>query len=304
MENLSTYNFSISRLKEYFPAASRTGIGEDLCLLNVRFDENIHPLEHPFRLEGVLLLYCIKGNMRMSINLNEYVITDNSLILCTPQNILKVADIPYPEKKSLHYVVIAMSQKFASELRLDFKRIIYEGMPLAEAPVATLSEEAKEMVARYLELVAGVSKSDMKLKDEALRSLMSSLFCIVAGIWMEKMDELKVASAQTTTRSRMIFEHFIRLVSEYHTIHRNVGFYADKLCLTPKYLSKLIKTASGKSAPEWIDSYVILEAKNLLKYSDITIKEIVYRLNFPNQSVFYKFFKARTGMTPSEYRNS
>ncbi|MBR1959620.1 MAG: AraC family transcriptional regulator [Bacteroidales bacterium] len=304
MENLSTYNFSISRLKEYFPAASRTGIGEDLCLLNVRFDENIHPLEHPFRFDGVLLLYCIKGNMRMSINLNEYDITDNSLILCTPQNILKVADIPYPEKKSLHYVVIAMSQKFASELRLDFKRIISEGMPLAEAPVATLSEEAKEMVARYLELVAGVSKSDMKLKDEALRSLMSSLFCIVAGIWMEKMDELKVASAQTTTRSRMIFEHFIRLVSEYHTRHRNVGFYADKLCLTPKYLSKLIKTASGKSAPEWIDSYVILEAKNLLKYSDITIKEIVYRLNFPNQSVFYKFFKARTGMTPSEYRNS
>ena len=279
MENLSTYNFSISRLKEYFPAASRTGIGEDLCLLNVRFDENIHPLEHPFRFDGVLLLYCIKGNMRMSINLNEYDITDNSLILCTPQNILKVADIPYPEKKSLHYVVIAMSQKFASELRLDFKRIIYEGMPLAEAPVATLSEDA-------------------------LRSLMSSLFCIVAGIWMEKMDELKVASAQTTTRSRMIFEHFIRLVSEYHTRHRNVGFYADKLCLTPKYLSKLIKTASGKSAPEWIDSYVILEAKNLLKYSDITIKEIVYRLNFPNQSVFYKFFKARTGMTPSEYRNS
>jgi AraC-like DNA-binding protein len=86
--------------------------------------------------------------------------------------------------------------------------------------------------------------------------------------------------------------------------YRNVGFYADKLCLTPKYLSKLIKTTSGKSAPEWIDSYVILEAKNLLKYSDIAIKEIVYRLNFPNQSVFYKFFKARTGMTPSEYRNS
>ena len=222
MENLSTYNFSISRLKEYFPAASRTGIGEDLCLLNVRFDENIHPLEHPFRFDGVLLLYCIKGNMRMSINLNEYDITDNSLILCTPQNILKVADIPYPEKKSLHYVVIAMSQKFASELRLDFKRIISEGMPLAEAPVATLSEDAKDMVARYLELVASVSKSDMKLKDEALRSLMSSLFCIVAGIWMEKMDELKVASAQTTTRSRMIFEHFIRLVSEYHTRHRNV----------------------------------------------------------------------------------
>jgi len=73
--------------------------------------------------------------------------------------------------------------------------------------------------------------------------------------------------------------------------------------LTPKYLSKLVKTASGRSAPDWIDSFVILEAKNLLKYSDIPIKEVVYRLHFPNPSVFHKFFKAHTGMTPSEYRN-
>ena len=129
------------------------------------------------------------------------------------------------------------------------------------------------------------------------------MICLAVGAWVEKMNEIKQEASQTTTRSKMIFEQFIRLVGEHHMKYRNVGFYADKLCLTPKYLSKLIKGASGKSAPEWIDSYVILEAKNLLKYSDITIKEIVYRLNFPNQSVFYKFFKARTGMTPSEYRN-
>ena len=108
----------------------------------------------------------------------------------------------------------------------------------------------------------------------------------------------------STGRSRMLFEQFIRLVADYHMQYRNVGFYADKLCLTPKYLSRLIKNATGKSAPEWIDAYVILEAKNLLKYSNNTIKEIVYKLNFPNQSVFYKFFKVRTGMTPSEYRKS
>ena len=102
----------------------------------------------------------------------------------------------------------------------------------------------------------------------------------------------------------MVFDQFIKLVSQNYTVHRNVGFYADKLCLTPKYLSKLIRDTSGRSAPDWIDSYVVLEAKNLLKYSNATIKEIVYTLNFPNQSVFYKFFKARTGMTPTEYRNS
>ena len=130
------------------------------------------------------------------------------------------------------------------------------------------------------------------------------MLCVVAGVWSERLEEVRNTTSQTTSRSRMIFDQFIKLVSEYHTKYRNVGFYANKLCLTPKYLSKLIKTASGRSAPEWIDAYVILEAKNLLKYSNDTIKQIVFKLNFPNQSVFYKFFKARTGMTPSEYRNS
>ena len=82
-----------------------------------------------------------------------------------------------------------------------------------------------------------------------------------------------------------------------------MAFYASHLGLTPKYLSKLIKQVSGWSAPDWIDSFVILEAKNMLKYTDDSIKEIVFKLHFPNPSVFYKFFKAHTGMTPSEYRN-
>ena len=79
-------------------------------------------------------------------------------------------------------------------------------------------------------------------------------------------------------------------------------FYADKLFITPKYLSKVIKQASGRSGPEWIDSFVILEAKNLLKYTDKPIKEVVWQLHFPNPSVFNKYFKKHTGMTPSEFR--
>jgi AraC-like DNA-binding protein len=113
----------------------------------------------------------------------------------------------------------------------------------------------------------------------------------------------KNTETERTARLNQVFERFIALVNEYHCSERGMAFYADKLCLTPKYLSKLIKQASGKSAPEWIDNFVILEAKNLLKYTNLAIKEIVFQLHFPNQSVFYKFFKAHTGMTPSEYRN-
>ena len=302
MENSTTYNLSISKLMDYFPPAQWRGIGDDFCMFNVRYDERLHTLDHPCRFDGLLMLYCVEGHLKLSVNLNEYDIRDNHLVITTPGNILKVSQVAGSEQ--LKYVIVAMSSRFAMGLKVDLKKIMNEGIALMEIPVMKLDEGMSSLMQQHLSLVANVINSDSSFREDSVTSIVSSMICLVAGLWADRINELREEAAQTTTRSRMILEQFIRLVGQYHTKYRNVGFYADKLCLTPKYLSKLIKTASGKSAPEWIDSYVILEAKNLLKYSDIAIKEIVYRLNFPNQSVFYKFFKARTGMTPSEYRNS
>ncbi|KAA6344491.1 Arabinose operon regulatory protein [termite gut metagenome] len=68
-------------------------------------------------------------------------------------------------------------------------------------------------------------------------------------------------------------------------------FYANKLCITPKHLSKVIKESSDRSAIEWIDSYVMLEAKALLKSTNMTIQQISDELNFPSQTFFGKYFK-------------
>ena len=304
MEKPQTYNLNVSKLQEVFPDNQWVGIGKEFCMLNVTYDEKIHALEHPCRFDGLLMLYCISGSVRISVNLNECDISDNHLIITTPGKILKVTDVPEQDASDLKYLLIAMSSDFASGLRLDLKSLLNDGVALMETPVLRLEEDKIKLMSQYLSLMAEVIRMEGEYQEDALRSLVASMLCVVAGVWSERLEEVRNTTSQTTSRSRMIFDQFIKLVSEYHTKYRNVGFYADKLCLTPKYLSKLIKTASGRSAPEWIDSYVILEAKNLLKYSDITIKEIVYRLNFPNQSVFYKFFKARTGMTPSDYRNS
>ena len=74
------------------------------------------------------------------------------------------------------------------------------------------------------------------------------------------------------------------------------------MCITPKYLTTLIKRVSGKSVSEWIDSYVILEAKPCSKYSSKSIQEIAYYLNFPNQSFFGSYFKRIAGMSPTQYK--
>ncbi len=83
-----------------------------------------------------------------------------------------------------------------------------------------------------------------------------------------------------------------------------MAFYADKLFISPKYLSLIIKEALGRSAAEVIDDYVILEAKNMLRFSGKNIQQVSYELNFPNQSSFGKYFKHLVGMSPSEYQRS
>ncbi len=304
MEKSTTYKLNISELKSYIPSSQQVGVGDDFCMFNIKSYEHLRALEYPCRFEGLMVIYCAKGHVELSVNLADYDMSEKSLVIVSPEKIIKISNKPEWQNDELSLAIVVMSPKFSADLHIDFKRLLNEALTLKRASGITISIEQEALLAGYFRLMIQVVKTQNPFKDNTLKSLVSSVISFVAGIWSERFMEQNTLEPQSSTRSRMIFEQFIRLAGEYYVKYRNVGFYADKLCLTPKYLSKLIKNASGKSAPEWIDAFVILEAKNLLKYSDISIKEIVYRLNFPNQSVFYKFFKNRTGMTPSEYRNS
>ncbi len=97
-------------------------------------------------------------------------------------------------------------------------------------------------------------------------------------------------------------EEIVNLVKAHFRKEREVGFYAAKLKLTPKYLSKLIRDNSNKSVNEWINDYILLEAKALLKSTNMTIQQISDELNFPSQSFFGKYFKRLAGVSPRDYR--
>ena len=85
---------------------------------------------------------------------------------------------------------------------------------------------------------------------------------------------------------------------------RKVGWYATKLCISPKYLSETVKQVSHRTPNDWIDHYVTLEIRVLLKNSTMSIKEIAEMLHFPNQSFLGKYFKEHVGVSPSKYRRS
>ncbi len=113
----------------------------------------------------------------------------------------------------------------------------------------------------------------------------------------------KISGNRSVSRTTIVRD-FIKLVHVHYTTERSVGFYAGRLCISPKYLSLLVKEATGRSAARWIDEFVLMEAKNLLRYSGKNVQQVAYALNFPNQSSFGKFFKHLTVQSPTAYQIS
>ncbi len=272
-------------------------------MTEMHYESKMDIIEYPCRFHGYMAFFCIKGEFEVEINLKKFTIRKDSMFIYTPGNIVRVTNIDPREKESVHFVVVAISEDLMSSTRFDFSKLYNESLRLLESPCVVINENERGLYRKYFDLIQEVSKMRMPNMRESVTALISSIFYLMGAMWTDRLTAAKKNGGdEMSTRSKIVLEDFLLLVRDYHTKERSLSFYADKLYLTPKYLSKLIKSVSGKSAHEWIDSFVILEAKNLLKYSDMSIKSIVYELNFPNQTTFYRFFKTKTGMTPSEYR--
>lgn len=288
--------------RKMFGLSDDATLADGIVLAEGNPGKGVSVFKYPCRFDGFAVIYCRKGHFKIDVNLTTFDVHEGSLIIYSPGHIVKVHfdDIGTPDQQDC--VIIVLSRDVVSDLRFDFSKMLSDSMSLLNNPCVALKPEEAAILANYLSLLKSIASSSVPNTREALVSLASSACYLLGGIWSASIDEAKKMQTGRSVRSKLIFENFLSLVTQYHTSERNVSFYAEHLCLTPKYLSKLVKNISGRSAPDWIDSYVILEAKNMLKYSEFSIKEIVYRLNFPDQSSFYKFFKSRTGMIPSEYR--
>ena len=300
----SLLNIGLKQIRKLVPVQNELQLGDDFFIMDVKYSDNLQFLKYPCRSDAYIAIFCKSGGLNVEINLRSYSISKGTLFVGTPGNIIKINKSDLDNDHSFEFIVVAISKEYLSSISFDFKKIFDDRLKLLTEPCVQLDERNIAFCTKYLDLIGDVLTSDVPNKREAVGSLIASLFYVLGGL-MEKsaVRTHELPGAVVNTRVKLIFEHFMALVTEHHTSERNMAFYASHLGLTPKYLSKLIKQVSGRSAPDWIDSFVILEAKNMLKYTDDSIKEIVFKLHFPNPSVFYKFFKAHTGMTPSEYRN-
>lgn len=298
MDNKTYNDFTLSKVKELFLKDDIINLGDDFILARQNNNIDVQLLKYPCRINGFIAAYCKRGRFRCKVNLTEYEIHDGMLVLNIPDNIIQMAPV---SDGLVEMTVLAVSPQFMATWRSDLNKIFTDAINVLKNPILEMQAEEVELASDYFALVDKIVSSDTPYKMESIGYLLTSIFYLLGGFVMKRLSDGSMP-AQSNTRHKRMFDSFLELVEKHHTTQRMVGFYADKLCITPKYLSKIIKDVSGMSAPDIIDKHVILEAQHLLRHTDLTVKEIADKLNFANQSFFHKYFKSHTGMTPVEYR--
>jgi YesN/AraC family two-component response regulator len=191
-----------------------------------------------------------------------------------------------------------MSSKFTDSLMPNSTDRLPLHLSVRDNPANPLSEEALEGMINYFNMLKRVMQvNDHPYRIEVARHLTLAFF-YGAYVDLHKLDDNK----KKMSHHELLVEKYLNLVQTHYKAERGLEFYANKLCVTPKHLSKVIKATSDKPANDWIDEHVALEAKALLKSTNMTVEQISDELNFPSQSFFGKYFKRVTGMSPREYK--
>jgi AraC family transcriptional regulator, transcriptional activator of pobA len=266
-------------------------IGDDVALLDnpiITPDTN-----HPFKLDVTVVIICSRGTIGGSINLKQYIIQSPCLAVILPDQILQYESA----SKDFSGQFIVMSKRFTDNLFMNVKERFPLFMSVYVNPCVPLNEdELKAMGGYFTMLQRTVSNKDNPHRIEVVKHL------ILAFFYGTGYQYHKIPDDDKRSKQDILADKFLHLLRSDYKNNRSIEFYADKLCLTPKYLSKVVKESSGKSASEWINDFVIMEAKALIKSTNMTIQQISDELNFPSQSFFGKYFKRHVDMSPKEYK--
>ena len=251
-------------------------------------------LATPFKIRFTMVLICVAGRMRIRLNMEEYLMEKGCMLTTIEGMIGECLEITADSR----LIMIAFSKEFPL-VGPNVKTMSVIGERLIRHPLIRINDEdLSDIISIYNILRKKILVEDFPYKNDMASASIQTIYCMVSSYLLADEE----GGRHKADRKQQIFEEFMRLVGEHSTRQRNLSFYADKLCLSPKYLSQVVFDASGRTAREWICSRVILEAKALLKSERLAIQQISEMLNFANQSFFGVFFKRATGRSPKSYR--
>ena len=274
---------------------------EDFLIFDNFSDENkvsefMSVTDYPIRLSTIaMIVFCVDGHIKFNLGLKKITMSKNQLCVIQPDKIFQTTEVS-PDFKAGFMVV----RKYFFNSQNHFLETINLHNNLMEQSCFDLSE--KEMQ-EYIQIF-NIMKEKITDRNNIYRmQIIQNYFQITFYNMYNLIVCYKNKPEKTVLNNNMaIYERFIKSVEEHYRKEHSVKFYADKICLTPKYLSTVIYEISGKHASDWIQEYIILEAKALLKSTDMSLQNISDVLCFCTPSHFGRFFKRYTGYTPSEYK--
>lgn len=281
-----------NRLDDFSEANMR--IGTDIILVK----DGLNMLkDKPFKADVTTCIIYIQGSVRFRINMKEFRAEAPCMIIMPYNAIIETID----KSDDLVTRSVIMSREFTDSLFSAQANISPLQMHITHNPIIDLKGSEDSLIRFYSMLKDLICRSQSPYRLEAAKHLTLALFYSFTG--QKHAESAKEGELNKRERKDEIYEQFIELLQRNYKREREVGFYANALYLTPKYLSRAVKEATGKSAMEWIDEYVITESKALLYSTNQTIQQIADSLGFESQSLFGKYFKRVTGLSPRQYRN-
>jgi YesN/AraC family two-component response regulator len=255
----------------------------------------------------ILAMYCEKGVIQFSINNQQFQAGEGDLILCSPRNLVGL----YMRSPDLQSKIICASEQLfddvlTSVLHLDsnwwqkFNFII-------QNPVVHLSEYQNKLFQAYFNLMTTYMEDDDNLYRQRIIKLTAQSLAVevlheVSGLMPEDMLPADATVAENS-RKDQLFKQFVTLLGRPDNTNRSVQAFAEQLKVTPKYLSAICKAKSGRTAMDLITEATVRNIRYYLSQTELSVKEIAFKLRFPDVSFFCKYTKKHLGKSPLEFRS-
>lgn len=305
----------MEKIIEFDNAAKLKGVATDYSQINQSYlfthitpgnDARLLIDTTPMKSAGTILLLVRAGKpFDIEINLTRHTISPESFITIFPGNVVKLTEDPNPDMEAY---AMFFDTKFLQNININMSAIATPPIVRRPTPVLSLDSSESDLLVRYFELLHlnALDTTNPQISKNIASSILAAVLYQLVLFHHRRISGFLEAeqSGKPMGRRHDYVREFVKLVHVHHVSERSVSFYADKLFISPKYLTLLVKEATGRSAAKWIDDFVIMEAKNLLRFSGKNIQQVAYALNFSTQSSFGKYFKHLTGMSPTEYQKS
>lgn len=244
--------------------------------------------------KGCMLLFCLQGKAVVSVNLERRVFRSGNIAVIFPDTLFVV----HKACGDFRVRMIELSPELTDEVILPlssafFERIYDEPILPTTGEERTLWETWNTLTDYYTQCSAAKSARMM------FRNHLQNLFL---AIEVKLVFDAPAENLKSIPSSRRLFNGFCKLVTENCYARHEVKFYADKLCITPYYLSKITARITGTTPKQLIDWQIVAEIKHLLTTTDMTVTEIADRFHFDSTSYLGRYFRRHTGMTPTEFR--